>query len=149
MRYDVIVVGGGPGGASAAKTAAEKGLKVLLIEKRSKIGHPVRCGEGLPSNVCEEFNINPKSYFHRTLYFDFFSTEMKKIRFDFSPYVVDRRKFDGDLVKSAEGAGSEVWPASRAGGSVSKEGQVRYEKLGGRDFHQFLSVNINNLSYNP
>jgi geranylgeranyl reductase family protein len=35
MRYDVIVVGGGPSGAMAAKTCSENGLKVLLIEKES------------------------------------------------------------------------------------------------------------------
>ena len=36
MKYDLIVVGGGPGGLMAAKTAAEDGLKVLLIERRKK-----------------------------------------------------------------------------------------------------------------
>ncbi len=35
--FDVIVVGGGPAGLMAAKTAAEKGLEVLLIERRKKI----------------------------------------------------------------------------------------------------------------
>jgi len=34
MKYDLIVVGGGPGGLMAAKTAAEDGLKVLLIERK-------------------------------------------------------------------------------------------------------------------
>ncbi len=34
MTYDVIVAGGGPTGLMAAKTAAEKGLKVLLIERK-------------------------------------------------------------------------------------------------------------------
>jgi len=33
MKYDLIVVGGGLGGLMAAKTAAEDGLKVLLIER--------------------------------------------------------------------------------------------------------------------
>ena len=37
MKYDVIVVGGGPGGLMAAKTAAEDGLKVVLIERKRNI----------------------------------------------------------------------------------------------------------------
>jgi len=36
-KYDVIVVGGGPGGLMAAKTAAEDGLRVLLIERKRDI----------------------------------------------------------------------------------------------------------------
>ena len=36
-KYDLIVVGGGPGGLMAAKTAAEDGLKVLLIERKKNI----------------------------------------------------------------------------------------------------------------
>ncbi|GAI99384.1 unnamed protein product, partial [marine sediment metagenome] len=37
MKYDLIVVGGGPGGLMAAKTAAEDGLKVVLIERKRNI----------------------------------------------------------------------------------------------------------------
>ena len=37
MKYDLIVVGGGPAGLMAAKTAAEDGLKVLLIERKKDI----------------------------------------------------------------------------------------------------------------
>ena len=33
MRYDGIVVGGGPAGMFAAITAAREGQKVLLLEK--------------------------------------------------------------------------------------------------------------------
>ena len=46
-RYDVLVIGAGPAGSIAARTAAEKGLDVLLIEKRQEIGDPVRCAEGV------------------------------------------------------------------------------------------------------
>ncbi|MEE8619177.1 MAG: FAD-dependent monooxygenase [Dehalococcoidales bacterium] len=37
MKYDLVVVGGGPGGLMAAKTAAEDGLKVLIIERKRDI----------------------------------------------------------------------------------------------------------------
>ena len=33
MKYDVIVVGGGPGGAIAGKIAAENGLKTIVFER--------------------------------------------------------------------------------------------------------------------
>ncbi|KPQ41519.1 MAG: geranylgeranyl reductase, partial [Candidatus Methanoperedens nitroreducens] len=45
--YDVIIVGAGPGGSITAKTCAQAGLEVLLIEKRQEIGDPVRCAEGV------------------------------------------------------------------------------------------------------
>ncbi|MEW6142434.1 MAG: NAD(P)/FAD-dependent oxidoreductase [Chloroflexota bacterium] len=38
MKYDLVIVGGGPAGLMAAKTAAEDGLKVLLIDKKSNLG---------------------------------------------------------------------------------------------------------------
>jgi len=37
MKYDLVVVGGGPGGLMAAKTAAEDGLKVILIERKKDL----------------------------------------------------------------------------------------------------------------
>ena len=37
MKYDLIVVGGGPAGLMAAKTAAEDGLKVILVERKRNI----------------------------------------------------------------------------------------------------------------
>ena len=49
MKYDVIVVGAGPAGLTAAKTAAEDGLKVLLIERKKVISHIERqCAQFAP-----------------------------------------------------------------------------------------------------
>jgi len=42
MSYDVAIVGAGPAGLMAAKTAAEKGLKVGLIEKKSNVSTVTR-----------------------------------------------------------------------------------------------------------
>lgn len=56
MRYDVIVVGAGPAGSTAARFAAEKGAKVLLLERRAEIGIPVLCGEGVSQRI-DRWNI--------------------------------------------------------------------------------------------
>ena len=42
---DVLVVGAGPGGGSAALHAARLGLNVVVIEDHNEIGTPVHCGE--------------------------------------------------------------------------------------------------------
>lgn len=38
MKYDGIVIGGGPAGIFAAITAAERGMRVLLVEKNERLG---------------------------------------------------------------------------------------------------------------
>jgi digeranylgeranylglycerophospholipid reductase len=112
MKYNIVVVGGGPGGAVAAKTCAEKGLSVLLIEKRRKIGDPVRCGELIPEYIVEDFGIAINSY-HRVSKFEWISPEKQKVFFDSVSYMVDRRVFDSDLVSKAEDAGADVWLRAR------------------------------------
>jgi len=46
MRYDVIVVGGGPAGSTAAREAAARGLSVLLLE-RAEFPRDKPCGGGV------------------------------------------------------------------------------------------------------
>jgi digeranylgeranylglycerophospholipid reductase len=47
----VIVVGSGPAGGTAARYAARRGLRVLLVDKRKEIGVPVQCGEYMADNA--------------------------------------------------------------------------------------------------
>ena len=42
MIFDLAIVGAGPAGLMAAKTAAEKGLKVVIIEKKSNVSTVTR-----------------------------------------------------------------------------------------------------------
>ncbi len=56
MDYDVIVVGGGAAGLMAACTAAERGRRVLLLEKMDQAGRKLRItGKGR----CNLTNTNP------------------------------------------------------------------------------------------
>ncbi|HUT84217.1 MAG TPA: FAD-dependent monooxygenase [Thermodesulfobacteriota bacterium] len=46
--YDLVIVGAGPGGLMAARTARQEGLKVLLVEQKSEIARVRRtCAEAL------------------------------------------------------------------------------------------------------
>jgi digeranylgeranylglycerophospholipid reductase len=49
-KWDLIVVGGGPAGSCAAEEAAMRGLRVLVLDKRSVVGLPYQCGEYMPTN---------------------------------------------------------------------------------------------------
>lgn len=50
-QYDLIVVGGGASGMMAAGRAAERGLKVLLLEKNKKVGEKLRISGGGRCNI--------------------------------------------------------------------------------------------------
>ena len=53
--YDIIIVGGGPGGSVAAKTAAEKGLNTIFFERGRKPGDKNSSGCGLGPRMFRDF----------------------------------------------------------------------------------------------
>ncbi len=129
-HYDVIIVGAGPAGSIAAKTAAENDLDTLLIEKRVEIGNPVRCAEGVGKEGLSQF-IKPDK---RWIAADvkgarIYSPGGIKIEMsEFGPevgYVLERKIFDRELAKQAAKAGAEVMVKTRAIDLIKEDGFVR------------------------
>jgi digeranylgeranylglycerophospholipid reductase len=113
-EYDVIVIGAGPAGSMAAKAAAEKGLDVLIIEKRQEIGEPVRCAEAIQNEgINDFFEIDRKwicadirrGRIHAP---DGSVLNFSDKRDEPSGFVLDRKIFDRSLAKMAADAGAEV-----------------------------------------
>jgi len=111
--YDVIVVGAGPAGSSAARAAAEKGLNVLLLEKDSYPGENNACGGGVNPHTYEKLKL-PKRIVQKEIKgISFYSTFLGKeshSRFEFSKpaATVLRREFDKYLAEKAQDAGAEL-----------------------------------------
>ena len=62
MRFidsDIVVVGAGPAGCLAAKTAASKGMHVVLLEEHPEIGAPVHCAEAISTNGIKDAGLEP------------------------------------------------------------------------------------------
>jgi digeranylgeranylglycerophospholipid reductase len=130
-RYDVIVVGAGPGGSITAKTCAEAGLNVLLIEKRQEIGDPVRCAEGLGKEGLMR-HIKPDSRWiaaevKGSIIFSPDGTEIKMSEEASSAkagYNLERKVFDRVLAQEAAMAGADVMVKTRATGLIKNNGSI-------------------------
>ncbi len=130
LNYDVLVIGAGPAGSSAARYSARYGLKTLMVEKRPDIGSPVRCGEGVSKAWMPEVDLKPEQHW--------ISDEVKGARI-YGPsekkpiilgaesagnevgFVVERDKFDKHIATLAATEGADIWIKSPAT-SVIKEG---------------------------
>lgn len=114
--FDIVVVGAGPAGSMAAKTCAEKGLRVLLIEKRQEIGTPVRCAEGINKEGLKRFvEIDKRWISAEVIGAKIYSPDGTEITMaeemagNEVGFVLERKIFDRYLARLASKAGAEVF----------------------------------------
>ncbi len=127
-EYDVIVVGGGPGGAVAAQMAAREGLDVLLIDKRQEIGAPVQCGEAIGYELISQW-IDIDNPQWAAAYIDAFrivgpTGESVRVPPTSPTMIVERKLFDRELVHQAVRAGAQALAKTRATDVIIENGYV-------------------------
>ena len=145
--YDVVVVGAGPGGSLTAKTAAEHGLDVLLIERNQEIGVPVKCAEGVSKEI-EKFIVPDKKWISAVVKgANIYSPDGSKVvmagdKMEEVGYVLERRLFDKFLASEAARAGAEVRIKTEAYGIIKDKGYVKgvYTHSMGEDKRIFAHV---------
>ena len=135
-KYDVLVIGGGPAGALAAKTAVEKGLTACIVEKRPAIGAPVRCAEGIGKEALLEFIEADPRWISAEMTGagivapdGFFMKLESAMAGSKVGYVLDRKFFDRELVWRAAEAGADVAVKSRAAAPILEDGVVKGAKV--------------------
>ncbi len=111
-HYDVIVVGGGPAGSTAARFAASRGAAVALLEKDREIGIPVRCAEGVGEHgLASLVEIQPHWIARRITGAVLIAPSGAEVGLSSNQvgYVLHRKQFDYDLARMAARAGVEVY----------------------------------------
>jgi geranylgeranyl reductase family protein len=113
---DVAIIGGGPGGLSAARRLAANGRSVTVFEEHERIGTPVHCTGVLAEDVLASMDLpgdavlNPLSTVRFVApaghSFDYTTTTTEAV-------VIDRETFDSALARRAETAGATIVRGSR------------------------------------
>ncbi|RJQ46513.1 MAG: NAD(P)/FAD-dependent oxidoreductase [Gaiellales bacterium] len=121
LECDVLVVGAGPAGSAAARSAAAAGARVIVAERRRTIGYPARCAGFVPRPFMSHPGIPGAAVIqpvermitHHPLGVE----ESRSVG-----YIVERELFDQELATSAAAAGAGIMSGCRA--SIREDGSA-------------------------
>jgi len=139
--YDVVVVGAGTGGCLAAKTAAEKGLRVCLLESKPSENVGLKaCGDAVGKHHFD--NIGLKYPTGSELCWELegvkvvspdFETSFRIYGLGAKAFMVDRREFGRGLLKEALNAGVELMDRTTVLEPVVENNYIVAVKVRGRN----------------
>ena len=146
MKYDVVVVGGGPAGSTVAKEAARKGLKVVVLEKHS-LDREKPCAGGVTERVIQRFQI-PEDILDRSCNKLFLcSPKCNTVTLDYPERIAAttmRAKFDKTLAELAIDQGAEFREKTRAIDVISDHGFIKgvIAKTSGESLNIFGNITV-------
>jgi len=112
MKCDVLVVGAGPAGSSAARAAAGAGAKTIFIDKKKEIGVPVQCAECIGKYLFPylPFKIPKEQLIWKLDGVSFWADDITIERTGgiWSSYAINRKTFDKWLTDNAVNAGAKL-----------------------------------------
>ncbi len=109
MIYDVVVVGGGPAGATAAEDLARSGVSVALLDRAGRIKP---CGGAIPPRLMQDFDIGEEQLLTKVTTARMISPTGRRVDIPIeNGYVgmVDRKDFDPFLRDRAREAGADYF----------------------------------------
>jgi len=112
IECDVLVVGAGPAGCSAARAAAKAGAHTIFIDKKNEIGVPVQCAEAIGEYLIPflPFKIPEEQLIWKIDGMLFWAEDITIERSGgiWSGYAISREKIDKWLANNAIGAGAKL-----------------------------------------
>ena len=110
-KYDVLVVGAGPAGLTAAQRLSEQGWSVAVLEEHAQIGNPVNCSGVLGVEAFDRFRLPSELIRHTLSSLEFISPRGLRWEFEMPralAHVVVRGELDRHLGDRALNAGATV-----------------------------------------
>ena len=123
--FDVLIVGGGPAGLSAAEVAARAGARVAVLERQKEVGYPVHTSGGSWVSDMRALGI-PAELYYPIKRVTFLSPH-KHAHFDYADpvcCVLDVRGVYQHLAGRAVAAGAEIHPNSPVERPIVEDGRV-------------------------
>jgi geranylgeranyl reductase family protein len=114
LACDILVVGAGPAGASAAFAAARKGLTVVLVERKEKVGLPVRCAGFIPALLLGEAGVDRDVVVQAVREMKTYLPDGDIKRTRAPGFIIMRDLFDQALARAAVDAGARLMVSTRA-----------------------------------
>ncbi len=114
--FDVIIVGAGPAGGMAARTIANSGYSVAIIEMKKEVGYPVQCAESVSEFCLNAIGIEKDDRWIKNVAkgVKIVAPNGKSFYCAEKRYNVDRHLFDKSLVEKAVDKGAELYTETKA-----------------------------------